>query len=668
MKRFTFLIAVLVLSIVLVACAGAAEPTTAPASEPADSSDETAMEEEAGEEAMEEKSIVDIAIEDGRFTTLVAAVQAAGLAETLAGEGEFTVFAPTDDAFAALPEGTVETLLEDPEGALKDILLYHVAEGAVPAETVVTLDSATTIQGEPVAISVVDGNVMLNESANVIITDITASNGIIHVIDAVILPPSMSEAAEDEMMDAKSIAEIAAEDGRFSTLVAAVEAAGLAETLSGEGEFTVFAPTDDAFAALPEGTVESLLEDPQGALKDILLYHVVGSVVPADTVVTLDSADTLQGESVAIAVVDGQVVLNDSATVVITDIEASNGIIHVIDAVILPPSMSEAAQDEMMDAKSIAEIAVEDGRFTTLVAALDAAGLVDTLSTDGEYTVFAPTDDAFAALPEGTVESLLEDPEGALTDVLLYHVIGSVVPAETVVTLDSADTLQGEAVAIAVVDGEVVLNDSATVVITDIEASNGIIHVIDAVILPPSMSEAAADDESMAADEMMESKSIAEIAVEDGRFTTLVAALDAAGLVETLSGEGEFTVFAPVDDAFAALPEGTVEALLEDPEGALTDILLYHVVEGVVPAETVVTLDSALTLQGSEITISVSEDGVILNDTVQVIITDIIASNGIIHVIDGVLLPNPEQANATQTFAQMQALPSHSTCDAGQKA
>ena len=469
---------------------------------------------------------------------------------------------------------------------------------------------------------------------------------------------------EDEMMDAKSIAEIAVEDGRFNTLVAAVTAAGLAETLSGEGEYTVFAPTDDAFAALPEGTVEALLEDPEGALKDILLYHVAGAVVPAETVVTLDSADTLQGEAVSIAVEDGQVVLNDSATVIITDIEASNGIIHVIDAVLLPPSMSEAAmEDEMMDAKSIAEIAAEDGRFNTLVAAVTAAGLAETLSSEGEYTVFAPTDDAFAALPEGTVEALLEDPEGALKDILLYHVAGAVVPAETVVTLDSADTLQGEAVSIAVEDGQVVLNDSATVIITDIEASNGIIHVIDAVLLPPSMSEAAMEDE------MMDAKSIAEIAAEDGRFNTLVAAVTAAGLAETLSSEGEYTVFAPTDDAFAALPEGTVEALLEDPEGALKDILLYHVVEGVVPAETVVTLDSAPTLQGSEVAISVTDDGVMLNDSVMVIITDVEASNGIIHVIDGVLIPPTEQASNSQMLVQTHAAAaSHAACSAGQNA
>jgi uncharacterized surface protein with fasciclin (FAS1) repeats len=213
--------------------------------------------------------------------------------------------------------------------------------------------------------------------------------------------------------------------------------------------------------------------------------------------------------------------------------------------------------------------------------------------------------------------------------------------AETVVTLESATTIQGEPVAIQVADGEVILNDSAKVIITDIEASNGIIHVIDAVILPPSMSESVAEAEAeMAEGEMMEAKSIAEIAVEDGRFTTLVAALEAAGLVETFAGEGAYTVFAPTDEAFAALPEGTVESLLADPQGALTDVLLYHVVEGAVMAEDVVGLTAAPTLLGQDIAVSVDGDGqVFLNDSIQVIITDIEASNGVVHVIDAVLVP-----------------------------
>ena len=132
---------------------------------------------------------------------------------------------------------------------------------------------------------------------------------------------------------------------------------------------------------------------------------MVDGVVPAETALTLDGqmVETLSGEKFSVSLKDGNLYIND-AMVIITDIEASNGVIHVVDAVILPPA-EEAMEDDMMEKASIAEIAVADGRFTTLVAALDAAGLVETLSGEGAFTVFAPTDDAFAALPEGTVEA-----------------------------------------------------------------------------------------------------------------------------------------------------------------------------------------------------------------------------------------------------------------------
>ena len=276
----------------------------------------------------------------------------------------------------------------------------------------------------------------------------------------------------------KSIAEIAV-DGGFNTLVAALDAADLVETLSGEGTFTVFAPTDEAFAALPDGMLEDLLADPN-ALKQILLYHVVGDVVMAETVVTLDNAETLEGSTVAIEVVDGNVFLNDSQ-VTSTDIEASNGVVHVIDKVLVPEMEEAVSNDVVEDVKSIAEVAVAGG-FNTLVAALSAADLVETLSGDGAFTVFAPTDEAFAALPEGMLEGLLADTE-ALTQILLYHVVGDVVKAETVVTLDEAETLAGDKVSIEVVDGNVFVNDSK-VTSTDIEASNGVIHVIDKVLVP----------------------------------------------------------------------------------------------------------------------------------------------------------------------------------------
>jgi len=233
-------------------------------------------------------------------------------------------FAPTDEAFAKLPEGTIAELLKpENKGRLQGILTYHVVSGSVMAADVVKLSSAKTVQGQQVDVSVSDGAVTI-DNANVIKTDIHASNGVIHVIDSVILP------------NEKDIVDTAVAAGSFNSLVAAIQAAGLAETLKGEGPFTVFAPTDEAIAKLPEGTVENLLKpENKDQLAAILTYHVVPGKVMAADVVKLKSARTVLGKDVAIRAADGKVMIND-ANVFATDIETSNGVIHVIDSVILP--------------------------------------------------------------------------------------------------------------------------------------------------------------------------------------------------------------------------------------------------------------------------------------------------------------------------------------------
>jgi uncharacterized surface protein with fasciclin (FAS1) repeats len=270
----------------------------------------------------------------------------------------------------------------------------------------------------------------------------------------------------------KDVVDTAVSAGSFKTLVAAVKAAGLVETLKGAGPFTVFAPTDEAFAKLPAGTVESLLKPENKAkLQAILTYHVVPGKVMAADVVKLSGAVTVQGQQVDIAVTDGTVTV-DKAKVLKTDIACSNGVIHVIDSVILP------AESDIVDT------AVAAGSFKTLAAALTAAGLVDTLKGEGPFTVFAPTDEAFAKLPAGTVESLLK-PENRekLVAILTYHVVPGKVLAKDVVKLKSAKTVNGKEVTVKVGDAGVMV-DGAKVVATDIETSNGVIHVIDSVILP----------------------------------------------------------------------------------------------------------------------------------------------------------------------------------------
>ncbi|MEM8886100.1 MAG: fasciclin domain-containing protein [Planctomycetota bacterium] len=201
-------------------------------------------------------------------------------------------------------------------------------------------------------------------------------------------------------------------------------------------------------------------------------YHVVSGNVKAAQVVKLNGAVTLQGQRVNIKFAEGKVSV-DNANVVKADIACTNGVIHVIDSVILP------------EMKDITQVAAGAKTFNTLLAAAKAAGLAETLATKGPFTVFAPTDAAFAKLPEGTVANLLK-PENkeTLKAVLLYHVVSGRVYSETAVTLSSAPTVQGAKIAISVKDGQPMVNN-AKIVATDIDASNGVIHVIDTVILPP---------------------------------------------------------------------------------------------------------------------------------------------------------------------------------------
>lgn len=269
------------------------------------------------------KDIVDTAVAAGNFNTLVAAAKAAGLVDTLKSEGPLTVFAPTDEAFGKLPKGTVESLLADPD-RLGAILKYHVVPGRVLAADVVKLDSAKSVLGQTLAIDTSNG--VRIDNAHVVKTDIKTSNGVIHVIDSVLIP-------------ANDIIETARSAGSFKTLLTALEAADLTGALQGEGPFTVFAPTDEAFSKLPAGTVEGLLNDiPK--LKTILTYHVVPGKVLASDVVKLNKATTLQGQNVNIDASSG--VKINSARVIKADVMADNGVIHVIDEVLIPGSTKQS--------------------------------------------------------------------------------------------------------------------------------------------------------------------------------------------------------------------------------------------------------------------------------------------------------------------------------------
>jgi transforming growth factor-beta-induced protein len=275
----------------------------------------------------EPASILETARTTGQFQTLLAAAKAAGLEATLAGKGPFTVLAPTDDAFAKLPKGTLEMLLEKKNKPLLEaVLLNHVIAGSVLLSEVAKAAKAgfvATAGGQRLAIKSVK-DVLSVGDAKLLAVDLQCSNGVIHVIDTVLVP---------ELAD---VVDLAVKAGNFQTLATAIETAGLLEALKGAGPFTVFAPTDEAFAALPKGTVETLLmPENKEKLVAILKYHVVSGRQYANQVVGLKTLTTLQGGTLKVMVSEEGATIG-GAKLLKTDLQARNGVIHVIDRVLLP--------------------------------------------------------------------------------------------------------------------------------------------------------------------------------------------------------------------------------------------------------------------------------------------------------------------------------------------
>ena len=530
----------------------------------------------------------------GIHTSLVAAVIQADLLPTLQGDGPFTVFAPTDQAFT--DAGIDLAALDTPEGkaALSDILLYHVVSAEVPAANVTDCMVADAANGQPLSFMVGDG-VMVND-ANVTMTDVISSNGLIHVIDKVLTP---SDTPNDIPRTAQCT-------GIHDSLVAGVIQAELLETLQGPGPFTVFAPTDQAFA--DAGIDLAALDTPEGkaTLSDILLYHVVGAEVPAANVSDCMTATAVNGQPLAFTVGDGVMVNN--ANVTLADVSTSNGVIHVIDKVLTP---SDAPNNLPRTAQCT-------GIHNSLVSAVVQADLLETLQGPGPFTLFAPTDQAFA--DAGIDLAALDTPEGkaTLSDILLYHVVAGNVPSTALSDCMSADAVNGQSLSFTVGDGVSVNN--AGVTLADVNTSNGVIHVIDKVLMPTDTP-----------------NDIPRTAQCTGVHNSLVAAVIQADLLETLQGEGPFTVFAPTDQAF--VEAGIDLAALDTPDGvvALSEILLSHVVAGSVPAGDVSDCMTAQTVSGHALAFTVGETVSVNGATVT--IADVMTSNGIIHVIDTVLTP-----------------------------
>ncbi|EFX90384.1 hypothetical protein DAPPUDRAFT_309644 [Daphnia pulex] len=537
------------------------------------------------------------------LTTLVDSVVKAGLAETLSGPGPFTVFAPTNEAFSSVDPTTLDTILKD-VNLLQKVLTYHVVASLIPSSGLTNEAIARSVSGENLRINVYKSVQPEIAMYKYLIQAITvngalkiktfeASNGIIHVIDKVLVPEPES-----------NIIQVLEKKDKFSTLLTALNIAGLTPTAKNDGPFTLFAPTDAAFSSLPAGALDSLIKNPE-ELKKILLTHLVAGTVFSRGL-SSGSIPVVSGANVK-AVLGSNRVTIDNAQVIEPDLFASNGVIHVIDSVILQPPMPEV--------RDISMILNKESGLTTLASLVAKAGLADALSGPGPFTLFAPTNDAFAAIDSATLNTLLQD-VNLLKGVLTYHVVTSTLAPTSIENELVIKSLAGESLRLNLYKKGKVVTINGALSLNVLEASNGIIYVIDKVLVPDN------------------DKSIVKVLESKLKFTTLITALGVAGLKNHLDTAGPFTLFAPTDDAFKALPAGALDSLINKPE-ELKKVLLDHVVPNTLYSRGL--LSGQLNLaRGGVVAVTVNENGVKISNS-DVIEADVVAANGVIHVINNLI-------------------------------
>ena len=513
----------------------------------------------------------------------------------------YTVFAPTNAAFDAvvadLGLADINALLALPN--LADILLYHVLDSEVPASAVTNGLVATPMNTSNSIKFTVDGMDVYANQSPISGFDLPADNGVVHVLDEVILENS-------------TVVDVALGSAVHTSLVAAVVEARLLPALTNPFEkYTVFAPTNTAFdnvvTDLGLADINALLALP--TLADILLYHVMNVEVPSSGVTNGLIATPMNTTNSIKFTIDGTDVFANQSPISGFDLPADNGVVHVLDEVILSNP-------------TVADVALGSAVHTSLVAAVVEARLLPALTDPFEkYTVFAPTntafDDVVTALGLADINALLALP--SLADILLYHVMNAEVPSSGVTNGLIATPMNTTNSIKFTIDGTDVFANQSPISGFDLPADNGVVHVLDEVILS--------------------NPTVADVALGSAVHTSLVAAVVEARLLPALTDPFEkYTVFAPTNTAFdnavTALGLADINALLASSD--LTSILLYHVLGSEV-LEADLANGMVPTLNGQSVTVDIS--GPTIN-TSNITATDLLADNGVVHVLDAVLVPS----------------------------
>ncbi|GCB73408.1 hypothetical protein scyTo_0006758 [Scyliorhinus torazame] len=509
------------------------------------------------------------------------------LRKEIEGVGSFTFFAPSDDAWMLLNADIRDALLSNVNIELLNALHYHMVNYRL-----LTKDMK---DGMSVPSMYSDLNILINHYPNGIVTvncakvlsaNQIATNGIVHVIDRVITAVG------------NTIADVIEATDELSSLRAAATASGLLETLGKDGHYTVFAPTNEAFDSLSREVLERILSDPV-ALKAMLNYHILNSVQCSEAIMSGSTYATLEGTHIEIGCDGDSLTVNGQRMVNRKDIVTSNGVIHLIDKVLIPDAAMQVLE-------------LTNGKQTTFYDLVKETGVSAALTEENEYTLLAPMNDAFDADVMGLDQRLLKL-------ILKNHILKLKVVLNELYNGQRLETLGGNFLRVFIYRTAVCIENSCMLRGSK-EGRNGVIHTIRKVIVPSE-------------------KSLLQILRDDPRFSIFLTLAESAGLTELLTEGGDWTLFVPTNDVFESLSPNELEELTRD-KNALRHILLYHLLKGVYVGggiEYGVT-NILKSFQGSRVMVKLVNNTMLVNN-VKSKESDLMANNGVIHVVNSLLFP-----------------------------
>lgn len=507
-----------------------------------------------------------------------------------------TIYAPTDAAFSTLGPYKLISILSNPEEEIGALLGRHVVIGKFTAANIMDGQQMLTITSELLTVGLTNGVYTVN-GVEVITADIPASNGVLNIVHEFINPTATGN----------TIADIITTSPDHQAIASILSTSGLEDDLRGEGPFTVFAPTDAAINALDPLFVQELLADQAGKLRSLLLYHITFGNFTSSSLTNNQEILMSNGQRVTITF-DGDIMLVNNIPVTVKDIIADNGVVHSIDTVLIP---------ELDESNTILDIVARSPQHTILFASIAFNGLDESLRSEGPITLFAPTNAAFEALPPGVIEDIIL--EGSTSQVLLNHVVPGVA-LSTLLSDGTTVTTVGGAVVTVRIDGSDIYINDAKVIVKDIVAENGLVHVIDAVLVPAT------------------ENTVYDVVVKSPNHRILQGLINLIGRKEDLKSDlAPLTLFAPTDDAFSKLPQEVIDTILNSDLEQVATILGYHVVPAPLSSALLTDGFAFKSITNADLRVYKVGDDTYINNA-KIIQADILASNGIVHVLDDVII------------------------------